>query len=58
MLTAFGETKSSGEWAEDSRCVVGWDTMSKRIRRGWSVEDAISTPPQPGKKYLDKFTVL
>lgn len=47
MLTAFGETKSSGEWAEDPRCMVAWDTMSRRIRRGWSVEDAISTPPQP-----------
>lgn len=41
-LTAFGETKSMSDWAEDKRCVVAYTSLAQRINRGWSEEDAIS----------------
>lgn len=41
-LTAFGETKSMSEWAEDNRCVVAYTSLAQRLARGWPVEDAIS----------------
>jgi hypothetical protein len=42
QLTAFGETKHAKEWCNDSRCVVGFDLLSHRLRRGWSHEEAIT----------------
>lgn len=43
MVSAWGETKSLVEWKEDSRCVVGYDTLKQRIRMyGFSPEEAIS----------------
>lgn len=30
-MTAFGESKSLGEWAEDPRCVVSYDTLHNRV---------------------------
>lgn len=41
-LTAFGETKSMSDWAEDSRCVVAYTSLAQRVSRGWPTEDAIS----------------
>lgn len=44
-ITAFGETKLAGEWAEDPRCVVKQDTLRCRIfRYGWKPEEAIVRP--------------
>jgi len=44
MLTAFGETKSLPDWADDERCLVSKKTLDSRNRLGWKDEDAISTP--------------
>lgn len=44
-LSAFGETKCMSAWAEDERCKVGYSGLKIRLRKGWSVEDAISIPP-------------
>lgn len=45
FVTAFGETKSAADWAEDSRCKVSRDRIYYRLDRGWSPEAAIATPP-------------
>ena len=44
LVTAFGETKPVSEWCNDSRCVVGIDTLRARLRRGTDAEKAITTP--------------
>jgi hypothetical protein len=44
LLTAFGETKSAIEWADDPRCAVGYTTLMGRLY-AWDVEQAITTPP-------------
>jgi hypothetical protein len=44
-LTAFGETKTIKEWADDPRCKVTYAALYLRIaRRGWEAERALSTP--------------
>lgn len=48
-VTAFGETKLVCEWLEDRRCKVGGSALAMRLRRGWTEEDAISTPPLASK---------
>ncbi len=50
-LRAFGETKSKTEWLHDGRCGgVCMAGLNDRLRRGWTAQDAIATPPwrQPG----------
>jgi hypothetical protein len=48
MLTAFGETKTAKEWAEDARCVVAYPTLIARItRQGLPIERALTCPAQP-----------
>ena len=47
-LEAFGETKTMANWARDSRCVVNYILLFKRMKNGWNVEKAITTQP-PGK---------
>lgn len=42
LITAFGESKTAPEWAEDSRCNVSSKTISDRIRAGWEPERAIA----------------
>ena len=44
-LCAFGETKPMAAWLEDVRCLVGRDAIKYRLAQGWSVEDALATPP-------------
>lgn len=44
LWTAWGETKTRAEWGEDSRCVISLSSVAQRLRRGWSVEDALSQP--------------
>ncbi len=45
MVPAFDEAKTTGEWAEDHRCVVFLNTLKNRISTlGWDVESAIITP--------------
>jgi hypothetical protein len=44
LLTCWGETKTMTEWVEDGRCTSSYDTVRSRVKRGWSVEDALSLP--------------
>lgn len=48
MLTAFGETKTLPEWAEDSRCACSHMALHQRIWNGWPHEEAIKTPHLSG----------
>ena len=41
-LTAFGEWKCFLEWSRDPRCAFHSGTISRRVRRGMSPEEAIS----------------
>jgi len=41
---AFGEKKAIREWAEDDRCAVPIYKLRRRLRKGWSPEEAISRP--------------
>lgn len=43
-MTAFGETKTVGEWARDPRCSVKYATLHERRRRGWDHELALTKP--------------
>jgi hypothetical protein len=40
-VEAFGETLTLAEWARDPRCGVSYDTLHKRIYRGYPAEVAI-----------------
>jgi hypothetical protein len=40
-LTAFGETKTMAQWADDPRCSVGYYVLSGRIAAGFPVEISI-----------------
>lgn len=42
---AFGELKTCQEWAEDPRCKAPAETIKCRIKRGWTIEDAVTLPP-------------
>lgn len=46
-LEAFGQTKGLTDWTRDRRCKVSATGVKDRLRRGWSAEDALSTPPFP-----------
>jgi len=46
-LTAFGETKPLAAWVRDPRCKVAPATVSERLSRGWSLEEAITHSPLP-----------
>lgn len=42
--TAFGETKSVGEWSRDPRAVASYGAILYRLEDGWDAERAITTP--------------
>ena len=44
-LVAFGERKGITDWSRDRRCKVRLTGLVDRLRRGWSAEDAVMTPP-------------
>lgn len=48
LLTAFGETKNMTAWLKDPRCLVNAQALSNRLRNGWSVEAAVTQPPDAG----------
>lgn len=48
FLTAFGETKTAMDWADDPRCMVSADRLGSRLRQGWTDEDAITLPVKLG----------
>jgi hypothetical protein len=41
---AFGESKTLAEWELDPRCKVAEPPLRSRLRSGWDVETAITTP--------------
>lgn len=43
-VTAWGETKTLGEWSEDSRAAVQYGTIWDRLKRGLPPEEAIASP--------------
>lgn len=45
-LTAFGETKPFTEWLETCATGMSEFTIRSRIKRGWSAEEALTTPPK------------
>lgn len=42
---AFGERKTVAEWLQDKRTTVEKGALRWRITEGWSIEDALTTPP-------------
>ena len=52
LVTAFGETKTAGEWLRDARCCATWACIANRLRRGVATEIAISSPPRPLSRKL------
>jgi hypothetical protein len=42
--SAFGETKSIGEWASDTRCRVPYKTLWRRVKSSRSLEWALTAP--------------
>lgn len=55
QATAFGETKSIHDWADDPRCNVTGNTLSQRLRHGMKTEWSITTPstnPNSGRRRL------
>lgn len=57
IVTAFGETKSTGKWAEDDVCRVHPRTIVARIKKGgMSPEEAIRKPsPSPVKRSPEEW---
>lgn len=56
LLTAFGETKPLTEWLNDPRCVVGENTIRKRIYiLKWADEKSLSTPAVDDKRFVTAF---
>ena len=51
VVEAFGESKPLGAWLEDQRCAVSYSTVWLRISRGWTAEQALTTPSsRPGRR--------
>jgi hypothetical protein len=45
-ITAFSETKTLAEWAEDARCAVKQRCLVHRLNRGWLPERALTAPSE------------
>jgi hypothetical protein len=56
LVTAFGETKTMKQWAQDERCVVGYSTLRGRLSLyGWSPEKAIISPNERTRDILGRY---
>ena len=49
VVEAFGEKKTLAEWGQDRRSGVQPRSIKARLEKGWSVEEAITTPEDPSK---------
>ena len=49
-VAAFGETKTVTEWSGDPRCSVGRMVLFKRLRNGWTEQEAVETPRLAARK--------
>ena len=47
VIEAFGESYTISEWSRDPRCGVSYDTLQKRIYRGYPPEVAILALEEP-----------
>jgi len=45
LRSAFGEEKTLSEWKADPRCVVSKSCVDRRLRRGWTLEKALTFLP-------------
>lgn len=50
FFTAFEETKTFAQWLEDPRVIVSIPTIRRRLSKGWSFEEAVSTPGMTKKE--------
>ena len=41
---AFGEVHTLFDWFLDSRFSVSWASLRERVRKGWEMEQALTTP--------------
>lgn len=56
IITAWGETKTATEWANDKRCNVNSRTLLGRFKKGrWKPEEAITTPSNGNKKAFSRI---
>lgn len=44
MLLAFGVSRTLAAWLQDPRCQAGPRVIRQRLRQGWNVEQALTTP--------------
>lgn len=51
-ITVKGETKTLHQWIESAEYDISVSTVIKRIKKGWSDEEALTTPVE--KKYRNK----
>ena len=49
FITYNGETKTITQWEQQIKCAKGF--VRDRLDRGWSVEEALTTPPKYNNKY-------
>ena len=54
-MEAFGEKKTLRDWAADARCQVPYLRLRTRLRKNWSLEDAIATVPAMGNRNVEAF---
>jgi hypothetical protein len=52
--TAFGETLTLREWADDHRCSVSHGALRQRIKRGMPLAEAIVLPRQPSGREMTR----
>jgi hypothetical protein len=57
-IIAFGETKTIADWTRDPRCVVSFQTLQRRVDRGWGTEIAITSPAEIRMGERSKASVL
>lgn len=50
-FTAFGENKILKDWAHDNRCKVGYYGLMDRVKSGWPIGKAITTPSNTRTNY-------
>jgi hypothetical protein len=55
LLTFNGKTQTLAAWARELG--ISNTTIRQRIRCGWSIAEALSTPPQKGKRHAKPATV-
>lgn len=57
-VTAFGETKSVMDWANDVQCVVSEMTLRKRLNEGFEPEEAITAYAHKGPRRFWKEPII